>query len=76
MIKTLLEKLNSKELEHEVREELREEAELIVIAKCRERYRELLATGPYTTQDSNNEGGAFENPNDAKKTVDDLIKER
>ena len=58
VIKTLLEKLNSKELEHEVREELREEAELIVIAKCREKYRELLSTGPYTTQDSA-EAGTF-----------------
>jgi transcriptional accessory protein Tex/SPT6 len=77
VIKTLLEKLNSKELEHEVREELREEAELIVIAKCREKYRDLLATGPYTTQSDGGENDMFQDAEAKKKSNEnDLIKER
>lgn len=38
VIKTLLERLNSKDLEKEVRDELREEAESVVITKCRTVY--------------------------------------
>ena len=65
-------------MEHEVREELREEGELIVINKCRERYAELLRTGPYTTQDTgdgSNMMGGFDQTT-KKKPSDDLIKER
>ena len=35
--------------------EAREEAEIVVIAKCRSKYRDLLATGPYTTQDTSDQ---------------------
>jgi len=36
------------ELEREVRQELREEAELVVLNKCKQAYKELLMTGPFT----------------------------
>jgi len=64
-------------LEREVREELREEAELVVINKCREAYKDLLLTGPYTTQDaSQGEIDNFNAPGRKKSGGEDLIKER
>lgn len=72
VIKTLLERLNSKELEREVREELKEEAEHVIIFKCKEQYKELILTGPYTTQ----EGGAGIDFSKKRTGTEDLIKER
>jgi transcriptional accessory protein Tex/SPT6 len=40
-----------KELIAELRNEIKEEAENFVIAKCKENYRKLLMTGPFTTKD-------------------------
>jgi hypothetical protein len=58
-----LSKLNSQkeenELEREVRQELREEAELVVLMKCKRAYKELLMTGAFTTvSDTVNDGYA------------------
>jgi len=45
------------ELEREVRQELREEAELVVLNKCKQAYKELLMTGPFTvTNEQPNDG--------------------
>lgn len=45
-----------KELIAELRDEIKEEAETFVIAKCKDTYRRLLLTGPFTTKDSMREG--------------------
>ena len=52
IIEMLVEKLLLKELIKELKEEIKEEAEAYVIAKCKETYRKLLMTGPFTTRDS------------------------
>jgi len=51
IIDLLVEKLLTKELIKELREEIKEEAESFVIAKCKEHYRRLLMTGPFTTKE-------------------------
>lgn len=51
IIEILVEKLLTKELINELREEIREEAEQFVIAKCKETYKHLLMTGPYSTRE-------------------------
>lgn len=48
----LVEKLLLKDLIRELREEIKEEAETFVIAKCKEQYRRLLLTGPFTTKET------------------------
>lgn len=53
VIKETLKRLNSadegtNELEREVRQELKDEAELVVLNKCKSAYKELLMTGPFT----------------------------
>ena len=52
IIEMLVEKLLLKELIKELREEIKEDAEAYVISKCKETYRKLLMTGPFTTKDS------------------------
>jgi len=52
IIELLCDKLLMRELEAELRDEIREEAETFVIAKCKEIYRKLLMTGPFTTKEA------------------------
>ncbi len=51
IIQLLVEKLLMKELIAELRDEIKEQAESFVIAKCKETYRRLLMTGPFSTKD-------------------------
>ena len=51
IIDLLVEKLLINELIKELREEIKEEVEAYVIAKCKETYRRLLMTGPFTTKE-------------------------
>jgi transcriptional accessory protein Tex/SPT6 len=37
------------DIEREIRQELKEEAERFVISKCKEKYKEFLDLGPYTS---------------------------
>lgn len=53
VIRILYEDILSKEIVKEIRDEIREEAENFVIARCKEAYRELCYTGPFTTTDPN-----------------------
>lgn len=46
---------------------------MVVILKCREQYKELLLTGPYTTQEG---GSGMDNFSRKKPGSEDLIKER
>ena len=48
-IKSLV-KILTQEIIKEIREELKEESENFVITKCKESYRSLLMTGPFTTK--------------------------
>ena len=41
----------TKEIIKELREEIKEEAESFVIARCKEAYKNLLMTGPFTTRE-------------------------
>jgi len=47
VIRLLLEDTLEQEVIKEMREELREQAELYIIAKCKKVYKELLMTGPF-----------------------------
>lgn len=51
IIDLLVDKILMKELIKELREEIKEEAEAFVIAKCKEVYRNLLKTGPFSTKE-------------------------
>ena len=51
-INILVDQLLTKEIIKELREEIKEEAESFVIARCKETYKNLLMTGPFTTKDS------------------------
>ena len=57
VIRILVEDLLTREIIKEVREEIKEEAENFVISKCKEVYKDLLMTGPFST----NETGLEEN---------------
>jgi transcriptional accessory protein Tex/SPT6 len=51
VIRILYEDILSKEIVKEIRDEIKEEAENFVISRCKETYREMCYTGPFTTQD-------------------------
>jgi len=80
IIELLVEKLLMRELIAELREEIKEEAEAFVIAKCKEVYRRLLMTGPFTTK----EGGPGEDLRHREeetkrqgwKTDNEIVKDR
>lgn len=59
IIELLVDKLLMRELIAELREEIREDAEAFVIAKCQDVYRRLLMTGPFTTKDKPAEGNNY-----------------
>jgi len=70
-----------RELIAELREEIREEAEAFVIAKCQDVYRRLLMTGPFTTRDSGTgEGFPQQEQEETKrsgwKTDNEIVKDR
>ena len=50
-INILVDQLLTKEIIKELREEIKEEAESFVIARCKEAYKNLLMTGPFTTRE-------------------------
>lgn len=50
-INILVDQLLTKEIIKEVREEIKDEAESYVIARCKETYKNLLMTGPFTTRE-------------------------
>ena len=50
-INILVDQLLTKEIIKELREEIKEEAESFVITKCKEIYKTLLMTGPFTTRE-------------------------
>ena len=50
-INILVDQLLTKEIIKELREEIKEEAESFVIARCKEAYKNLLMTGPFTTKE-------------------------
>ena len=70
------------ELFKEIREEIKEEAESYVIAKCKESYRHLLKTGPFSTKADRSGGedaymqSAEESKKPVKKHDNDIIKDR
>ena len=49
-INMLVDQLLMKEIIKELRDEIKEEAESFVIARCKESYKQLLMTGPFTTK--------------------------
>lgn len=51
IIDLLVDKLLTREVIAEMREEIKEEAEAFVIAKCKLAFRALLMTGPFTTRE-------------------------
>jgi transcriptional accessory protein Tex/SPT6 len=53
VIRILYEDILSKEIVKEIRDEIKEEAENFVITRCKEAYREMCLTGPFTTTDPN-----------------------
>ena len=46
----LVDQLLLKEIISELRAEIKEEAESFVIARCKESYKQILMTGPFTTK--------------------------
>ena len=50
-INILVKQLLTKEIIKELREEIKEEAESFVIARCKDKYKNLLMTGPFSTRD-------------------------
>ena len=63
IIKVLV-NLLSTEIIKEIREELKEEAETFVINKCKENYRQILMTGPFTTKTASLEDDPRNNDQD------------
>lgn len=51
VIRILYEDILSKEIVKEIRDEIKEEAENFVIARCKETYKDMCYTGPFTTAD-------------------------
>ena len=82
IIEMLVEKLLLKELIKEVRDEIKDESEAFVIAKCKEVYRRLLMTGPFTTKETGPGGeDVYQQPPEETKKVgrrhdNDIIKDR
>lgn len=52
----MVDKLLINELINEIREEIKEEAEVFIIAKCKEAYKRLLMTGPFSTKEGSYDG--------------------
>lgn len=70
----VLVKILTQEITKEIREELKEEAETFVINKCKENYRQLLMTGPFTTKTASADDDR--NPDDFEfESRDKLIKQ-
>ena len=83
IISLLVDKLLINELIKEIRQEIKEEAEVFVIAKCKEAYKRLLMTGPFTTKEGGlGENGADHHMEERKRgatiemTDNDIIKDR
>ena len=53
VIRILYEDILQREIVKEIRDEIKEEAENFVIARCKEAYRDMCYTGPFTTSDPN-----------------------
>ena len=70
----LLIKLLLKELIKELREEIKEESEAFVISKCKEVYRKLLMTGPFT-KNFNSHGRVEDNNEENKRPSEKLDNE-
>lgn len=51
VIRILFEEILQKEIIKEIRDEIKEEAENFVISRCKETYKELCYTGPFSTVD-------------------------
>ena len=52
VIRILFEEILQKEIIKEIRDEIKEEAENFVISRCKEAYKDICYTGPFTTTDS------------------------
>lgn len=77
VIRILVSELLTREIIKEVREEIREDAENYVIKRCKQAYRELLMTGPFTTKDESLRDEQADQPlKKNKRSEGELIKDR